>query len=66
MGRRERRPSGETVSAGPELGRQEVPVEEIFVTRLWMAGVVTAMVVFGIAALIGYVRKSKTENAGKR
>lgn len=41
-------------------------MEEIFVTRLWMAGIVIAMVVFGIAALIGYVRKSKIENSGKR
>ena len=41
-------------------------MEEIFVTRLWMAGIVIAMVVFGIAALIGYVRRCKIENAGKR
>ncbi len=32
-------------------------MEEIVVTRLWMAGVVAAMVVFGIIALIGYRRQ---------
>jgi len=31
-------------------------MEEIVVTRLWMAGVVAAMVVFGVIALIGYRR----------
>ena len=34
-------------------------MEEIVVTRLWMAGVVTAMVIFGIAALVGYRRRDK-------
>jgi hypothetical protein len=33
-------------------------MEEIVVTRLWMAGVVGAMVVFGIIALIGYHRQN--------
>jgi len=33
-------------------------MEEIVVTRLWMAGVVAAMVVFGIIALIGYRRQN--------
>ena len=33
-------------------------MEEIVVTRLWMAGVVGAMLVFGIIALIGYRRQS--------
>jgi hypothetical protein len=38
-------------------------MEEIVVTRLWMAGVVAAMVVFGIIALIGYRRQGdKTES----
>jgi hypothetical protein len=38
-------------------------MEEIVVTRLWMAGVVGAMLVFGIIALIGYRRQSdNTEN----
>jgi hypothetical protein len=37
-------------------------MEEIVVTRLWMAGVVAAMVVFGVIALIGYRRQgNKTE-----
>lgn len=33
-------------------------MEEIAVTRLWMAGVVAAMVVFGVIAFIGYRRQS--------
>jgi hypothetical protein len=38
-------------------------MEEIVVTRLWMAGVVGAMLVFGIIALIGYHRQgNKTES----
>ena len=38
-------------------------MEEIVVTRLWMAGVVAAMVVFGVIALIGYYRQgNKTES----
>jgi len=38
-------------------------MEEIAVTRLWMAGVVAAMVVFGIIALFGYRRQNaKTDN----
>jgi len=38
-------------------------MEEIVVTRLWMAGVVGAMVVFGVIALIGYRRQNnKTES----
>jgi len=38
-------------------------MEEIVVTRLWMAGVVAAMVVFGIIALIGYRQQgNKTES----
>ncbi len=38
-------------------------MEEIVVTRLRMAGVVAAMVVFGIIALIGYRRQgNETES----
>ena len=38
-------------------------MEEIVVTRLWMAGVVGAMLVFGIIALIGYHRQgNQTES----
>lgn len=33
-------------------------MEEVVVTRLWMAGVVGAMLVFGIVALIGYMRQT--------
>lgn len=35
-------------------------MDELVVTRLWMAGVVGAMVVFGIAALIGYLKQAKS------
>lgn len=31
-------------------------MEELAVTRLWMAGVVAAMAVFGIIAIVGYLR----------
>lgn len=36
-------------------------MEEVVVTRLWMAGVVGAMVVFGVIALIGYMRQPNTK-----
>jgi hypothetical protein len=39
-------------------------MEEIVVTRLWMAGVVAAMLVFGIIALIGYRRQNSNSDAG--
>lgn len=32
-------------------------MEEMAVTRLWMAGVVGAMVVFGVIALVGVLRQ---------
>lgn len=32
-------------------------MEEIVVTRLWMAGVVSMMAIFAIIAVIGYWRK---------
>jgi hypothetical protein len=34
-------------------------MEEIVVTRLWMAGVVGMMAIFAVIALIGYLRQSK-------
>ncbi len=34
-------------------------MEEIVVTRLWMAGVVAIMAIFGVIALIGYLRQGK-------
>lgn len=38
-------------------------MEEIVVTRLWMAGVVGAMLVFGIIAMVGYHRQgNKSED----
>ncbi len=41
-------------------------MEDLFVTRLWMAGVVAAMIVFGVIALVGYFRGSKdTDHHGK-
>jgi len=38
-------------------------MEEVVVTRLWMAGVVAAMLVFGLVALIGYMRQSDKQDA---
>ena len=43
-------------------------MEDLFVTRLWMAGVVAMMLVFGITALVGLARQkngegSKTDHA---
>jgi hypothetical protein len=37
-------------------------MEELIVTRLWMAGVVAAMAVFGIIALVGYLRQNKNSD----
>lgn len=37
-------------------------MDEIVVTRLWMAGVVSMMAVFAIIAVIGYLRQ---KSAGK-
>lgn len=34
-------------------------MEEIVVTRLWMAGVVAMMVVFGVVAVVGVLRQRK-------
>ncbi len=39
-------------------------MEDIFVTRLWMAGVVAAMAVFGIIAMVGYFRGRKKDDSG--
>lgn len=36
-------------------------MDELVVQKLWMAGVVGAMVVFGVAALIGYLRQDNTD-----
>jgi|TARA_B110000305_G_C19163784_1_gene503883 hypothetical protein len=38
-------------------------MDELAVQQLWMAGVVGAMVVFGIAALIGYYRKAQQDTS---
>jgi hypothetical protein len=34
-------------------------VEELTVTRLWMAGVVAMMLVFGVIAAVGYLRRKR-------
>ena len=39
-------------------------MEELAVTRLWMAGVVIAMAVFGIIALVGYLRQNADADSG--
>ncbi|MGI9270505.1 MAG: hypothetical protein ACR2QT_01925 [Woeseiaceae bacterium] len=36
-------------------------MDEIVVTRLWMAGVVAMMLVFGITAMIGIARQKKND-----
>ena len=41
-------------------------MEELEVTRVWMAGVVTLMAVFGIIAAIGYLRNRKQGNGADR
>lgn len=34
-------------------------MDEIIVTRLWMAGVVAMMVVFGVVAVVGVLRQGR-------
>jgi len=34
-------------------------MDEIVVTRLWMAGVVAMMLIFGVTALVGIARQKK-------
>ncbi len=36
-------------------------MDEIVVTRLWMAGVVAMMLVFGITALVGLARQKNDD-----
>jgi hypothetical protein len=36
-------------------------MDEIVVTRLWMAGVVAMMLVFGITALVGLARQKNSD-----
>jgi hypothetical protein len=36
-------------------------MEELEVTRLWMAGVVTMMLVFGITAVVGVIRQKRKQ-----
>lgn len=38
-------------------------MDELAVTQLWMAGVVGAMVIFGLAALIGYYRNPEQDES---
>lgn len=37
-------------------------MEEIVVTRVWMAGVVAMMLVFGVTAIVGVMRQKKTRS----
>lgn len=37
-------------------------MDEIVVTRLWMAGVVAMMLVFGVTAVIGVVRQKRKQD----
>lgn len=41
-------------------------MDELVVQKLWMAGVVASMVVFGLAALVGYLRQSKDSEENDR
>lgn len=41
-------------------------MEELQVTRYWMLGVVTTMMVFGLIALVGYIRLRRGRSAGDR
>jgi hypothetical protein len=36
-------------------------MEELEVTRLWMAGVVTMMLVFGVTAVVGVIRQKRKQ-----
>ena len=36
-------------------------MEELEVTRLWMAGVVTMMLVFGVTAVVGVIRQNRKQ-----
>jgi len=36
-------------------------MEDIFVQRLWMAGVVGAMLVFGLIALVGVLKQKNSQ-----
>lgn len=36
-------------------------MEELAITRIWMAGVVSMMLVFGALALVGYLSARKRE-----
>ena len=40
-------------------------MDELVVTRLWMAGVVAAMGVFGIIAIVGYFRQKSESDTEK-
>lgn len=40
-------------------------MDELVVTRLWMAGVVAAMAVFGIIAMVGYFRQKSDGDTEK-
>ena len=44
---------------------KEETMEEIVVTRLWMAGVVAAMAIFGIIALVGVLKQKNHSEDGQ-
>ena len=44
--------------------REDIDMEEMVVTRLWMAGIMALMVCYGVIAVIGVNIKKKRE-AGK-
>jgi len=37
-------------------------MDELVVTRLWMAGVVTMMLVFGVTAVVGILRQKREQD----
>jgi len=39
-------------------------MEELEVTRLWMAGVVSMMLVFAVVALVGYLYRRRSGHTG--
>lgn len=38
-------------------------MEDLVVTRFWMAGVMAVMVIFGVISLVGIIAKSKRDRS---
>jgi hypothetical protein len=36
-------------------------MEEVIVTRVWMAGIVAMMAIFAVVAAVGYIRKNNRQ-----